>query len=528
MKQKKLADFLKKDIVILAILFVFGLFFVSQYSEHLDQVTEQRILYSNVLSYCQKTGAFPGLAKAFMNDGIVPIEVAIDRDHGAAVFYPITWIYAVNNYNSFWGNIIWHTYIYCFNFLAVIALYYLVKEIFDKKIAIISTLLYFLTPAMFAQAHYNNKDMVLLSLAVVTFYTGFKMTQKEDVKWAILFGVSGAFFANMKIIGIPMWGFVLVCTIAERIIRKKFNKKLLLAILISTIVALGVYCLITPAIWSNPIEYIVMTIDQAKNYRWMDYVLFNGHAVSSSSTGIPRKYLPVMITLTTPIGILILMVLGLAGMVKAVINKKAESKILYGIYAAICGLIPLAYGVLSAAVVYNGWRHFYFVYASMILFAAFGVYFVLSFKKEKIFIAILAAYTLFLLSEVIAGNPYQYGYYNEFARFFVEDRFETDYWDMSFKQAVEYIAKNDSSEHITLSGCDNPTRWGINPAIRAIRGRDRLRLESIDDWMQADYVLVNYGYAKLYSQEDLKYLEENRECVKVFKTYGNKMSAIYH
>ena len=40
--------------------------------------------------------------------------------------------------------------------------------------------------------------------------------------------------------------------------------------------------------------------------------------------------------------------------------------------------------------------------------------------------------------------------------------------------------------------------------------------------------LINYGYAKLYSQEDLKYLEENRECIKVFKTYGNKMSAIYH
>ena len=70
-------------------------------------------------------------------------------------------------------------------------------------------------------------------------------------------------------------------------------------------------------------------------------------------------------------------------MVKAVINKKAESKILYGIYAAICGLIPLAYGVLSAAVVYNGWRHFYFVYASMILFAAFGVYFVYNVKSQR-------------------------------------------------------------------------------------------------------------------------------------------------
>lgn len=78
-----------------------------------------------------------------------------------------------------------------------------------------------------------------------------------------------------------------------------------------------------------------------------------------------------------------------------------------------------------------------------------------------------------------------------------------------------------------MSGCDNPTKWGINPAIRAVRGKDRLRLESIDNWQDADYVLVNYAYSQLYSSSELQYVEENYQCVKIIKAYGNRMSAIY-
>lgn len=527
MKKEKIVKFITKDWVILVILFVFGLLFVTQYSEHLDQKTEQGILYSNALSYCNKTGMFPSFAQRMSKEGIVPIEESIDKDHGEAVFYPLIWIYYVNNNNSFLGNIIWHTYIYCFNFIGVICLYFLLKSIFSKSTAVISTLLFFLTPAMFAHSHYNNKDMILLTLTLIVFYLGYKMTDEKKIKYAVLYGIAGAFCANVKIIGVPIWGFILVCRTVEMLIRKKADGKYFLSLGIASVIAVIGYIAITPASWMNLKDYIMLSLDQAKNFRWGDYVLFNGQAVSDSLSGIPRRYLPVMITMTTPIGILLLILTGTVAMVISTVKSKGDSKILYGIYASVCCFIPLAYAVLTKAVVYNGWRHFYFVYASMIMLAAFGINLCLSLKRKRIYAMIIGAYSVFLLIEILSGNPFQYSYYNEVSRFFVEDRFETDYWNMSFKQAAELIARNDESKHILVSGCDTPTRWGISPAIRTLRGKDRMRMEYTEDWRNSDYVIINFSYSILYSPRDSEYVENNYELIKTFKAYGNKLCAVY-
>lgn len=471
---------------------------------------------------------FPSVVAKYRAEGVIPIEQSIEIDHGESALYPMIWIHAVNNYNSFWGNIIWHTYIYIFNFLGTICLYFLIKELMGKKVAILTTLLYFWTPALFAHAHYNNKDSVLLTLAIIVYYLAYRLSTKNNLKYAILLGIAGGFFANMKIIGIPVWGFVVVCVLAEKIIRKKCDKKFIFNVIVASVTAIVSLYILTPAMWKDVVHYVKFGIEQAQDFRWCDYVLFNGQIVSKSLAGIPRKYLPFMIIFTTPVGILLLDLLGIVGTIVGIAKKKIDSKYLYAIYVSICALFPVGYVVIKAIPLYNSWRHFYFVYSSIIMLAALGINFlVTTFKKNKLSVIIIGIYAGFLMIESIVTTPFQFAYYNEVARFFVEDKYEVDYWDMSFKSDIEYIVKVDSRDKITISGCDNPTKWGINPAIRSMRGRDRLRIEMVEDWKDADYVIINYDYSILYSAADRDYILAHYEPIKVAKVYGYRLSGVY-
>ena len=70
------------------ILFVIGLFMGTAYGAHLDQTTEQEILYSNLKGYLQtlhmeQTGLYADL-EAY---GVVEIAESIDRYNGMAVYY---------------------------------------------------------------------------------------------------------------------------------------------------------------------------------------------------------------------------------------------------------------------------------------------------------------------------------------------------------------------------------------------------------------------------------------------------------
>ena len=164
---KKRCRKLNSNLIFLGCIFVIGLLAVFPYGAHLDQTSEQEILYSNIKVYARLVGADNSLYQELDAAGIVDITESIEKDHGMAVFYPVAWIFFLNKISSFSGNIIWHGYIYVLTFCGVAALFYLMSDIWGGHIVpIFTTLLFFFTPRMFAESHYNNKDIILLSLVL--------------------------------------------------------------------------------------------------------------------------------------------------------------------------------------------------------------------------------------------------------------------------------------------------------------------------------------------------------------------------
>lgn len=536
----KITSFLQKitkESVFLPVLFLIGLLFLPGYGAHLDQYSEQEIMYYNVYSYCETFNVFPEFADYLEARDIINIQDSIERDHGMSVFYPVAFIWKIRDKSPYAANLIWHTYIYFICFAGVVSLHFLVKEMYSPKVAVLTTLVCFFTPRIFAEMHYNNKDAILLSLALITFALGWNLKKKCSFKNAISFGLIGAVISNMRIIGLFIWGIVGLWVLISIIADKEFDLKVLLKMLVCFASMALLFALITPAVWPGVGAYIKYQIESSQNFRWGSSLLFNGKIYSKELTGFSRKYLPVILVMTLPVSILAMALLGAVEYIIKIFRKKKDSftKNSFIFATAFAGMFPFAYAVLKNATVYNGWRHFYFTYASIIILVAGGISFLVeSVNKKHIGELLVSAAVVVYFAGICINAPYQYAYYNIPCRFMVKDNFELDYWDMSFKQALTFISEYREGE-IKVACIDSPSIWGVNAQVNnALSGDVASRVKLVSDWQNADYgvdeaeyVIINPTYSVIYNSDIYEEVKDKFNLIYEIKSYGNVICEVY-
>ena len=135
-----------------------------------DEDFEQSIVLSNIKSY-----AFffknHELEDALTKRYIVEINYSVERDHGVACYYPLFPLLLLSKEIPDIVSSIWRVYVYIIYFIGVIFFYKTTKEISkNNKIAILMTLLYFLSPRIFIDSLHNNKDITLMSLLIIKWY----------------------------------------------------------------------------------------------------------------------------------------------------------------------------------------------------------------------------------------------------------------------------------------------------------------------------------------------------------------------
>jgi hypothetical protein len=527
------------DILFLAVILLVGLATVIPYGAFLDQSTEQIILFSNIKEYLMHIpGVHIGLIDDMTARGIENIQLSIDRYNGMAIYYPMFGIWYLNNVSPYLGNILWHTYIFMLVFWGICSLFLLTVELFkSSKTAAFVTLLFFLTPRMFAESHYNNKDMVLLSLSFVLLYWGRRIMNEASGKNIFMFAFTGALAANMKIIGVWIFGILGIYLLIYFMAAKQMNEKLIKKVAACIILWLVIYFIITPAAWGNPIDFIKFLISCATDFRWHDYILFGGNMYNKEYTGMPKGYLLTMMLITIPVGILLLFVAGVIASITDLIKSRGQclKSTGYVLTALIICAVPLVYAVASGTPVYNGWRHFYFVYAAVILTAGYGANSIRilsaerGMKRKVNYIATVAGilYITVLAAGIAVNYPQEHSFYNVLAGRDVVHNYELDYWDMSVKQALEKVAKDSAEADITVGALNNPTAWGIEQNMTAIRGKYRMHLTFSDDWQEADYIIVNTTYAVMYSNDAYETVVANYERIQQITSYGNIVCEVY-
>ena len=511
-KKEKIKKFIIIFIFILS--FFIGLYCERNVGSYNDEYWEQIILRSNVLEYA-KVIKKDSVINYYNEIGIVPISKSIEKDHGIAAYYLFTPFLMVSKYSNELYSFLWHLYTFIIFYIGAIILYKICILLFkNRKVGIMGLLIYIFSPRIFADGLYNNKDIVLLTLLLGVIYFGIKFIQEKNYKNAIILGIVSAFAFNVKIIGLFAFGVVGLFYLINYIIsckkEKKFLKKELLVGLTAIIVMLIAFIIITPAIWGNgfkPIEYIKYCISQSSNFlRWNGKILFEGKIIDySKNQKLPYYYLPKMIFITIPIYHCILFIIGLFYIIKNYIKKNNIKINNYMLMIFIIMIVPILVDVITKAKIYNGWRHFYFIYGPFTLIAIYAIYNLYNnIKNKKALLSILLIFIIFYIISCIYYGINGTAYYNILVNYnSVEDKYQLDYYGVTAKQVLIKAIENKTKDKIYVYS-------------------DKLGFNKL--WNNY-YVLSKNNMDKMYITKDLnKYKKWKKEGKEVYIFYNNVSS----
>ncbi len=526
--------------VLFLLLFFAGLIGEKKVGFYNDELYEQNILRGNVLEYAELLGNWNDLSLTYHERTVIAISQSVERDHGVATYLPLTPFLAIDGVSKEIFSLIWHSYTFALFFLGVIMVYAIMQELFkNRKISLAASLLYLSSPRIFAEGLYNNKDIVLMSLVLATIYCGMKFIEKKSFKSAIILGIVAAFAFNVKIIGGFMFGvvglFYLIDYLKNSYKNNKFLNKELAVGLVAIVVMIATFIAITPAIWGSGWDlngYIEWCLTESTKFsRWRGTVLFEGKLYSyAANQMLPLYYLPKMILITTPIYILVFFAIGLFYIFYNAIKKQETDKNNTFVMVLICMLVPFLAALLTHARLYNGWRHFYFIYGPMALISFYGIYNLAKvIKYKKTYYTIIGGFIAFYLFACLHNGVYNTAYYNILVNHKdISEEYELDYYGTSAKVVLEQAEANKVSDKVYIYSAG----YGYNvlennKQVLSMVKRDRVIItnsyDKYEEWVKDGKEVYIY-YNNVYVP---KTLIKGHKKVYSNTSWGNDMSVLY-
>jgi hypothetical protein len=418
-------------------------------------------------------------------------------------------------------------------FASTFFFYLIVRNRFNSwPMGLIGALFLILSPRIFAESFYNLKDIVFLSFFIIVIYFLIRFLNNKTHMNSLLFALSSALMVDQRITGIFIpFLVVFICaidsikenTLLKDIFKSLFPMLTYLAFFIIFVV------LLWPYLWENPIRNLINAYSIMSKYPWSGKIVYMGKFIKA--TEIPWHYIPVWLLITTPVLYSVFFLAGFFASLGEVyrnrINFYSHEKEKQDLIFLLLFLVPLAAVILLKSVLYNGWRQMYFIYAPFLLIALKGLVTIKGHIREsrtsiRARIAVIILISVILLSviatsyQMIRYHPFQNVYFNFLAGNQVRGKFDLDYWGLSYRQALEFIVKNDKRHNIKLATYE--TIDIVNNATM-LNDHDYRRL-LLTDVQHADYFLTNYRLSAQqyeYSNEVFSISINETKIMSVFK-----------
>ncbi|MEA4940143.1 MAG: glycosyltransferase family 39 protein [Christensenella sp.] len=500
------------------VMFIAGLLVTPDYGMPWDELTEIRTLGSNVREYV-------GLVRGEQNEPKVSatgIEFPdasenVDMDHGQSVYYPFSPLLFVTFGDGGARTImlLWHGYTFLIFLLGVFALYKIAAFLFkDWKYGIVAALFLYLSPRFFAEGHYNNKDVMAMSMILLCLWFFIRFLETRKLGSALLFALFSAICTNMRISGLFFFGLLGLLYLVVLSVKKEWSWKALLLGLSMILSFVVFYFVLTPGMWKAPFEFIKYVFARSSNFSdWPGYVFYLGRTCRP----VPWHYIPVMIALTTPPFIVALMLFGFGSFFFAAFRQKAVELFSgYLRYLLVCVayvVVFLGFAMIRQPILYDNWRHFYFLYGPLLLLAVFGLQQLIQLLHGKwkfLAIGTVSAQILAMLLIVCLSHPFQFVYFNKLAGSDPASKFDMDYWNVSQAQALMRLVDTvDSDEQISVTSTDWYTGDGLDKAYKILSAsyQSRIRLIFVGYYQiarGADYLMVNPRGLQICSDKTLE------------------------
>jgi len=282
-----------------------------------------------------------------------------------------------------------------------------------------------------------------------------------------------------------------------------------------------VYILIHPTAWGQEVGFIWQVIQKFSQYdAWQGQTLYFGNFIPWNK--IPWHYTLGYLWVTIPLTFSGLIVYGLWNWIKNFYQKlknktenfwlkifTLDNKIFFFWFT------PLLMVIICQSVLYNSWRHLYFIYFPLVYFSILGLSVLWKKNKtRKISLFLLCLTFIFTGFWMIKNHPYEGVYYNPLVRKVVAENFERDYWGLSiqplFNQVLELEATSEGKIKIWKNDPMNKfSSWLVPSKIR-----EKFILTS--DTEEAQYAVVNFYNWKHIGLVNNKYYDALNETERDF------------
>jgi len=420
------------------------------------------------------------------------------------------------------GADIWfirHLVTFLMFFFTVIAFHHIARRMFGDwpasrsspsasggwKLPLLGSVMFFLSPRLFAHGFYNPKDLPALLFFTLSAWTLLRLLERRTVLRLVMHIMATAILISMRTFGLmmPVLAMVSLWTgshVRRSHVRRRALGAVYVLILVPTLV------LIWPLLWHDPIHGLLGAF--LNNTSRLGGGFYLGESVSA--VGVPWHYLPVWIGITTPVAYSFFFLIGLVTLwIRFIRNPlcllhehPAEGLALLWFSLPVGALLILPIGI------FDEWRHMLFLYPAFLLIALEGLWWLLMTAKQLpdhwsrisrwTLCGIIGLQMGLTGIWMIRNHPFEYAYFSLPTRF-IDGKFELDYWGLSYRAGLEWIVKNDLRKRINVSVA---ARTG-KAAADTLPLKDWNRLYFVEP-SEADYILDNFrgnGYAHTFPEE---------------------------
>lgn len=413
-----------------------------------------------------------------------------------------------------------HFFIFFTTFVGHITFFILLQKRFNSiYFSLFGSLVLIITPRFFAESFYNSKDIVFMHSFIICTFFGLKFLEKPNLLSSFLFALFTAWAINIRMVALLV-PLIILYFVIIKYLRKEYHFPIFYNIFFYFIFLSIFTIFFWPYLWANPVKNLINVFFLFENHATFATNFYLGKYINAKV--VDWYYLPLWILVTTPFYVLFFFILGFVKNVRRTTNRLLSineknnfndlwrgKKELFNLIFVSFVFISIFLAIILKLPLYNGWRHFYFIYPFILIIALTEIKFAFIFYKKFKLILILFLFfgIIFQIKWMTISHPYQNVYFNFIAGSKPHLNYEVDYWGLSNKYVLNKILSSDKKKEIISISNISDTSLIFNLNLLNTSNKKRIIYKDISQ--NADYLIDNNYF----------FNQKNRGRRKILKDY---------
>jgi 4-amino-4-deoxy-L-arabinose transferase-like glycosyltransferase len=356
-----------------------------------------------------------------------------------------------------------------FGLVGFVAVWGLGSHLGAAPAGFLSILFLALTPGYYGHLFANPKDLPFASLYALGAWLVLRASERvPGLGWRAVLstGVAIGCAAGTRVAGLSLLPFAALLWLGCLWLRTREAGspgacpgwgalgRLGLAWLGTVVLSWGIMLAFWPWALLDPIRNPLQALAKFSRF-WNPDLLWEGQLIAAAD--VPRTYIVKALAFGLPEFYFLAFLLGAVSLLAFVAGIRREGatrgRLFQGLWLTALPAVPITWVVLNRTPLYNGYRHLLFVIPFLAVLAALGVVGFLTSRAPRLArgtaALALASFTSLAAVDAVQLHPYQYAYFNRLLAGGLAgaaDRFDTDYWGASYKEATEWLAESYSQQ----------------------------------------------------------------------------------